>query len=416
MIPSLSTSAAASAATFKIVGQFNVPLNCCASFLYANNEIFGTGNITAGRANFVDIFSASTNQKVASIPMASPLYQLFDSVDKTVFVLGQYGCASRFGCFDLVSISPASNKVIENTTVSSSIYFNFVAMTFDAHDDSIYAASPLCGLDGCHLYVINAKTDSLTKTISMPLDGFKGCGCVSIWSVVFDSRNNHIFVSASDGPNDLCTCFGAIWTVSDNTNKIISTLSGGTGGVPFLYPYFLDLDISNNLIYAFDWGSNSIDVVNANTGKYVTTIDPQSDTANYGLMPASYALDENLVSGMMYAGGCYANGGIINAGGCYPYQTFQYWANGTYYSIAGTKITGTVGALSSAPNTNCLNAFWSTTTKLTYVECGSKLVLFNSATGSVAGTVKVQGTVVVFNRLNGLLYVLSGNTIYEIGT
>jgi hypothetical protein len=75
-----------------------------------------------------------------------------------------------------------------------------------------------------------------------------------------------------------------------------------------------------------------------------------------------------------------------------------------------------IAALSTSSSGNCINPFWSGTSKLTYVECGSKLLIFNTSTGTLAGSVAVQGTIEVFNQLTGLLYLEAGNTIYEIGT
>jgi len=419
-IPATFIAPAASAASITVVGKFNVPLNCCISFVYANNNIFGMGKLgAAGLESDVYVFSASNNAILATIPMSDPYYILYDSVDKTVVVFGTYSCTPSTTCNDIVSISATTYKTIANTTVP---FFNYpygyppnsVPITYDSHNDEIYAGSTVCGAGSsyglCQVFVVNAKTLSTIKTLSFA-SGVGGGA--QIWSVVYDSKNNEIFVTASDGPLDVCACYGSFVTISASTNKIVSIQ--GTAGSPFLYimPYYLQLDTSNNLLYAFDFVSNGIDVFNAaNGGAYVTTIDPNYGFVS-GLMPGNFALDGNLISGMFYGAGCYTNGGVVNGGGCVPPQ---YYLNGTYYKISGTTIGAGIPSFSTSTNANCLSPFWSGVSKLTYVDCGSKLFVFNTSTGKLTTSINVQGSIMVFNRLTDLLYVESGNTIYEVGT
>jgi hypothetical protein len=208
-------------------------------------------------------------------------------------------------------------------------------------------------------------------------------------------------------------------TISGSTNKIISEpcnyTTPGCGA-----PYYLQLDVSNNLLYSFDVFTNGIDVFNASAnGAYVKTIlsNGGSSIGGYGLMPADYALDGNLVSGMFYAGGCYAEYGVLNGGGCILYDYASTCClNGTYYSITGTKIGSKIPSFSGTTDLGCISPFWSGVSKLTYVECNSKLFVFTTSTGKLQTTLNVQGTIMVFNRLSNLLWIQLGAAVYEIGT
>jgi len=407
----------ASAATaFRVVGQFNVPSSCCLSYLYANDKIFGVGS-----DDNVYVFSARNNTLIATVPISSNsyLYPIYDSVDNTILLLGQAPCVANTECTEVVSLSTVTLKIKANSTISWSEYYfpffppsivGFAPVAYDSHNDELYIGTQECG-SSCQIFVINARTTTQEKTITIPTT--VDTGGVAVWSIVYDSKNNNIFASISDGSNDLGAFDGSLVTISDSSNLVTMELSAGQypNFLGYPYPYYLELDVSNNLLYSYDFGSDGIDVFNAsNNGAYVTTIGAQSADV-YGAEPANYALDDNLVSGMFYAEGCNAGGlGGAYGGGC-PDSL-----NGSSYSISDTKIGSSISELSSSTNANCLEPFWSGVSKLTYVECGSRLLIFNTSKGTYLQSVNVQGSIAIFNRLRNLLYVVSGNTIYEIGS
>lgn len=409
------------ATSVKVTGSFSVPAGCCTSYAYANGEIAGIGSGT------IYLLSVSNNDILASIPIDSPQYLLYDSVDKSVIVLENGGVSQGESVFDLVSISTTTNSIVSNVTMPLAFTNAYetqcpvcihTPVAYDPHNDEIYLGSETCanGAYGqlCQVFVVSAKTLALINTISFA----SSVGNTSeVWSVVYDSTNNNIFVSASDGPIDECMCFGALVTISDSTNDIISIVSNTGSVYSILMPYYLELDTSNNLLYATDFVNEGIDVFNASAnGAYITTIDPQDlyvTSFPPGLEPANYALDGNLVSGMFYAVGCTNNeGGVLGSGECGA----GYPLNGSYYMISGTKTGNRVTSFSRSTQANCFDPFWSGVTKLTYVDCNSKLYVFTTSTGKLQTSLNVQGTIEVFNRDTSMLWVQSGNTVYEIGT
>lgn len=416
--------------TVKVTGSFRSPQNCspCQSFVYANGEIFGMGNVTnqldqVTSETDIYVFSASSSALLATIPFDFPQYMLYDSVDKTVVVVGAYNSSDLT---DIVAISTTTNHIMTNVTAPSAYSYiggyssqtdaipNSAPIAYDPHNDMIYFGSTICGGGSayglCQIAVVNAKTLSFEKTISFASHVLEG----EMWSIVYDSKNNELFASATDGYIDECECFGALVTISDSTNKILSIVSLGQTGA---MPYILTLDTSNNLLYAEDVGSSNIDVFNASAnGALVTTLgNPDCCLYYYGISPADYAIDGNLVSGMFYATGCYdVNNGVVNGGmGCTEGEDFL---NGTYYTVSGTKMGSQISVLSGMTSPNCFSPFWSGISKLTYIDCGSKLYVFATPTGKLQTTLNVHGTIEVFNRGTNMLWVQSGTTVYEIGT
>jgi hypothetical protein len=207
IIPSaFATPAVFAATSVKVVGSFNVPSDCCSNYVSANGNVFGIGS------SEVYVFSGTSNAVISIIPMSGPYYLMYDSVDKTVLVLGNAHTSCTSACSSFVSIGTTTYNVITNTTVPFS--FNFYPyenapktppITYDSHNDEIYTGSTsfcpdlLNGTMVCQVYVLSAKSLSIVKTISFAAAGYAS----QVWSVVYDSKNNEIFASASDGPQDL---------------------------------------------------------------------------------------------------------------------------------------------------------------------------------------------------------------------
>jgi len=305
--------------------------------------------------------------------------------------------------------------------VNKSTPYSLGPVTYDPHNDDIYAnngygytISNSSGNFLFQIFVMSAKTLSTITSVSFPWEGYQS----DVWSVVYDAASNNIFISASDGPVDECLCWGNFVTISASTNRITSIV--GNYPSQFVMPYLLEVDTSNNLVYAFDFNTQGTDVFSGSTGAYVTTLGANynNDLTNCcGLAPANYALDGNLVSGVFIAAGCYNEYGVLNsAGGCDNWPSENYNLNGSFYSLSGSKVGSKITSLAKQTSTNCADPFWSGVSKLTYDECGSKLYIFNTSTGKLSTTLSVQGTIMVFNRQTDMLYMQSGSTIYEIGS
>ena len=226
----LSTAASAHAATLTTV----IPSSTIdqTAVVYANGYIF----VASYFGDNVEVISDTTNTQIASlqVPLGAPYGLAYDSVKGEIWIATSGGaCAISdsppfnsvvnvtdsigfvqaafdaktgevFMSFNgpIIVISDSSNTVIANITQS------VTGIVDDSDKSEIFASQYLdeSGLSSGNVYVISAKTNTITATI--PVTGVPG-------GLVYDSGKGEIFVAVGS----------TIQVISDSTNKVVDTIN-----------------------------------------------------------------------------------------------------------------------------------------------------------------------------------------------
>jgi hypothetical protein len=284
---------------------------------------------------------------------------------------------------DLAVVNTKTNALTANVTLPldrNCIGANSLA--FDSHNDEVYASL------GCDVFAVSGTNPRVVSTIRVISNAFgrEGDPYSAIYSLVYDSRNHNIYVSAF-GFEDLL--FGMVSIISDSSNKITGNLTTSNLDLELV------LDLSNNLLYGFnlDTGASNVEIYNLTSNAVAATI--------YTQVMNSYEIDQGKAIGLIYS-----TLGTTGSPG------------GQLEQISGTNVTSVPDVTNCAPTEIYYGAnavLSSRDAGLNFVSCGSYIYIANAITGRQVGNVTVAGAPFGYNRSSKVVYVEDGTKIYEIG-
>ena len=286
------------------------------------NEIF----VSNYDGDDVQVFSDSTNQQVADISMPSAPYDLaYDSSTNEIWVAGALGA---------YAISDATNQIVASATNIITDWNGLTEIACDPGTGEVFVSYTASDVPASpYIQVISENSNTIIANVTRVSDG----GQAATTGMVDDSAKNEIFATAYNGVNT-----AGVYVISAKTNTVTTTIS--VSGTPDYLAY--DSGKGEIFVGSESTESpygNLIQVISDSTNKVVATIQFTASDPTLGPMAYNPAKGEIYVnSGISTTVGIISDStnkfvGAVNTNG----------VAGSACGIAYDSGTGTVYAISN---------------------------------------------------------------------
>ena len=143
-------------------------------------------------------------------------------------------CATKTGCVYVTDLSTDAVQIIQGTKYVGEISVSGISIgaAYAPKQESVYVAGYSCEC----VYVINAKTQVITTTISISEPGA---------GVAYSAKSGYIYAETFSAP-------GTYVVINPTTNKVVTTITACG-----YYPEFTDVNAKTGAVYAADRESSS---------------------------------------------------------------------------------------------------------------------------------------------------------------
>jgi DNA-binding beta-propeller fold protein YncE len=244
------------AATNEIVAKTSIQKGSCGIAVNSANELQYVIN---GEGHSLQIVNGSINQVIQTIPMDNNNNPLDIAVNsKTDKVYVNYGSPNGGG---ISVIDGSSNKIVGNIGTT-----NAYGMAINENTNRLYAIN--------WNYPINSSVSVIDGTSNKVIDTVKGIGGRS-HAIAVNPKTNVLYIDNFDEANGASNY---ISVMSGSTNEIISNITLFEGwpalstGSNITSPIHLAVDSRNNIIYATNYWSKTLYVIDGESNKVMNSI------------------------------------------------------------------------------------------------------------------------------------------------